>query len=136
MSKSAFFARLGAPLRNARWSWGSQRVSDGSVFLCVWQYLKYVENGRMHMLIDRPAGPGDYKPNPGHAERTRHIASVRAGAPCFMVMCTATDPAARPRRIQFFNEDEVFVGGALVERDGATWIQVVGRRPVADLIGS
>jgi putative restriction endonuclease len=134
MSKSSFFARLGAPLRNARWSWGSQRVSDGAIFLCVWQDLKFVDEGRIHMLIDRPAGPGDYEANPGHSERQRHIQSIRSGAPCFLVMCTAVDADARPRKIHSLNEDELFIGGALVERDGDTWIQTAGRRPVGDLV--
>jgi putative restriction endonuclease len=133
MSKTSFFQRVGAPLRNARWSWGAQRASDGAVFLCVWQDLKFIEDGRIHMLIERPAAAGDYEANPGHAERKRHIASIRAGAPCFLVMCTVADASARPRKIQFFNEDELFVGGALVERNGDTWIQVAGRRPVADV---
>jgi hypothetical protein len=136
MSKSSFFAHLGAPLRNARWSWGAQRELDGVVFLCVWQDLKFVEDGRIHMLIERPAGPGDFVANPGHAERKRHIESVRAGAPCFLVMCTASDAAAKPRKIQFFNQDELFVGGALVDRDGDTWIQVAGRRSVTDIAAS
>jgi putative restriction endonuclease len=134
MSKTTFFQRVGAPLVNARWSWGAQRGSDGTVFLCVWQDLKFIEDGRIHMLIERPAGPGDYAANPGHAERKRHIESVRSGAPCFLVMCTAADPQTRPRKIQFFNEDELFVGGLLVERDGDTWIQVVGRRPVSEVL--
>jgi hypothetical protein len=136
MSKSSFFAYLGAPLKNTRWSWGAQRASDGAVFLCVWQDLKFVEDGRMHMFIERPPGQGDYAANPGHAERKRHIESIRAGAPCFLVMCTAVDAAAHPRKIQFFNEDELFVGGALVERDGDVWIQVAGRRPVTDILPS
>jgi hypothetical protein len=133
MSKTTFFQRVDAPLANARWSWGAQRPSDGAVFLCVWQDLKFIEDGRIHMLIERPAGPGDYAGNPGHTERKRHIESIRAGAFCFLVMCTAVDAQARPRKIGFFNEDEVFVGGVLVERDGDTWIQVAGRRQVSDV---
>jgi hypothetical protein len=51
-------------------------------------------------------------------------------------MCTAADAAAHPRKIQFFNEDELFVGGALLERGGDVWIQIVGRRPVVDVLTS
>jgi hypothetical protein len=36
MSLSTFFTKLGAPLANVRWSWGSVRP-DGSVVLRVWQ---------------------------------------------------------------------------------------------------
>jgi hypothetical protein len=37
VSQKDLFGSLGAPLANSRWSWGSVRESDGSVFLRVWQ---------------------------------------------------------------------------------------------------
>ena len=49
MSISGLFTLLGAPLANNRWSWGSQRASDGAVFLRVWQDLKFDKDGRIHM---------------------------------------------------------------------------------------
>jgi hypothetical protein len=49
-------------------------------------------------------------------------------------MCTAVDPNARPRRIEFFNEDDIFIGGYIVERDGEVWIQIAGRRPVSSVV--
>jgi hypothetical protein len=134
MSISSFFTRLGAPLKITRRSWGAQRPSDGAVFLRVWQDLKFIEDGRLHMLVDHRINNSDDTSNAGYNERVRHIQEIRQGAPCFLIMCTAVDPQARPRKIEFFNEDDIFVGADIVEKDGATWIQIVGRKPVSDVI--
>lgn len=150
MSISSFFQRLDAPLANNRWSWGSQRLSDGAVFLRVWQDLKFVEDGQAYMLVD--ARTHDDTDSLGYHERVRHLQSVRDGAPCFLVMCVAKDVEASPRTIKEFNDLEVFVGGGIVDtpvdfvfprqtsphvlpfcEDGATWVRLSGRRPIRDL---
>ena len=76
-----------------------------------------------------------YDQRPGYLERIRHVAAIRAGAPCFMIMCSAQDPSAAPGswRIAFFDEDDVRVGGRLVDRGGTTYIEVVGRKPAIDM---
>ena len=51
MSTSSFFASLGAPLVNSRWSWGARRSSDGAIFLRVFQEEKWIADGRLHMAI-------------------------------------------------------------------------------------
>ena len=131
MSLTSFFERLGAPLANSRWSWGAQRPHDGAVFLRVWQDEKFVAEGVLHMLIDRdPVGDARL----GHQERRRHSELIRAGARCFLVMCTAVDVDASRRKIASFNEDEVFIGVQIVEKDGSIWIQVKGRSPVSEVI--
>lgn len=87
------------------------------------------------MMIGRAGcGPEDFPDNPGHRERQQHLARIRTGAPCSLIMCTAVDPKARPRKLEFFYEDDVFVGGDLVERDGEVWIQIVGRCSVSSLL--
>jgi hypothetical protein len=65
----------------------------------------------------------------------RHVAAIRAGAPCFMVMCSAQDPNAAPGswRIAFFDEAAVRDRGKLVDRNGMTYIEVVGRKPATDM---
>jgi hypothetical protein len=135
MSISSFFASLGAPLVNSRWSWGARRPSDGAIFLRVFQEEKWIADGRLHMAIDWDVElMGDDK-RLGYLERKRHVAAIRAGAPCFMIMCSAQDPSAPPGswRIAFFDEDDVRVGGKLVDRDGTTYIEVVGRKPAIDM---
>ena len=134
MSISSFFASLGAPLVNSRWSWGARRPSDGAIFLRVFQEEKWIADGRLHMAIGWVALTG-YEQRPGYRERMRHVAAIRAGAPCFMIMCSAQDPNAAQGcwRIAFFDEDDVRVGGRLVDRDSAIYIEVVGRKPAIDM---
>jgi hypothetical protein len=134
MSITSFFQRVGAPLVNTRWSWGALRPSDGAVFLRVWQDHKFVENQQLHVLLDRDAISEPDPRHQGHQERRQHIEKIRAGAPCFLIMCTAVDTAIEPRKIAFFNDDDVFVGGKLVDRDGSVWIEVTGRRPVSAVL--
>jgi hypothetical protein len=150
MSISRLFKLLGAPLTNNRWSWGAQRATDGAVILRVWQDLKFIEAGRMHMLIDAHAN--DDTESLGYPERVRHIESIRNGAPCFMVMCSAHDAEASPRKIGDFDDRDIFVGAQIVEtpsdfrfppltgkgvtflaKDGATWVQVAGRKPMSSM---
>jgi hypothetical protein len=130
MSISRLFQQLGAPLANTRWSWGAVRPVDGAVFLRVWQDLKFVESGLMHAEVDSDRAPS-VSTKPGHQERRRHIELIRSGARCYLVMCTAVDTHASPRKIEFFNDDDVFVGGDIVERSGVTYVKIVGRRPVS-----
>lgn len=128
MSISSLFSRLGAPLSKSRWSWGAVRPSDGAVFLRVWQDHKFIQDGRMHMQVDRHTV--DEVGSLGLQERLKHIERIRAGAPCFMVMCRAQDVHVVPRKIQDFDDIDLFVGGDIVEKDGAIWVQVAGRKPV------
>jgi hypothetical protein len=132
MSISSLFQRLGAPLANNRWSWGAERASDGAVFLRVWQDHKFMEGDRSYFQVDRhtPAEIG----SPGLRERLRHIEQIRSGAPCFLVMCRAVDIHVVPRTIQDFDDIDLFVGGDIVERDGAVWVQKTGRRSVDSLV--
>lgn len=152
MSISNFFASLGAPLVNQRWSWGSQRASDGVVFLRVWQDLKFMENSDAFYMVD--ARSNDDTHSAGYTERVRHLDCVRAGARCLLVMCTAKDVEAAPRTIDGFNESEVFTGVALRDtpadfvfpsgtadhvrhyaRDGATWVRRDQRLPIEAVTG-
>jgi hypothetical protein len=96
----------------------------------VWQDRKFVEDGLIHAMVDSRKPPSDPS-KPGYQERLRHIELLRNGARCYLIMCTAVDIHASPRKIEFFNEDDVFVGGELVERDGALYVKIVGRRPVS-----
>ena len=68
----------------------------------------------------------------GNAERLKHVELIRSGRPAYLLMCLAADPKADPRTIANFNGNEVFVGGLLVDLDGDAWIELAGRRPVAE----
>lgn len=128
-----FFSLLGAPLANARWSWGSARASDGAVFLRVWQDRIAVHGGQRTVMISHNAKYVDSPEALGYKERRDHIAKVRAGARCYLVMCLAKDVAAMPRKIKSFDRQSVFLGGDLVEADGDTWIVLADRLKVSEV---
>ena len=88
----------------------------------------------------------------GHDERGIHVAAIRSGSPCCLVMCIADDVDAGTRKIRGFNEDEVFLGGELLDTgpafvypqnmaphvrrltsEGATWVRRGQRRPVREI---
>jgi hypothetical protein len=130
MSLSGFLKRLGAPRRGVQWSWGAQRPEDDTVFLQVWQDQMIMHEGDMCMLVDAHAD--DAIGSPGYPERVRHIASIRSGAACFMVMCYVKDPTAHPRKIAGFDEDQLFIGGDVLEKNGYTYIRSMGKKPAAE----
>jgi len=114
LSQAEMFSRLGAPLKNTRWSWGGVRESDRTVFLRVWQDgLKRVGDKRYIWISENAPRSDDLGAN----ERLQHVELIRSGYRCFMVMCQAVDTKAAPRTVLSFNKNEVFVGGELLEED-------------------
>ena len=133
-SPSELFRRLGAPLLNVVWSWGAVRPADGVVFLRVWQDRERKVDGRWYTMLTHHAVFVDDPANLGWQERLGHLAKIRGGARCYLVMCEAKDVEASPRAIKSFNDRDLFVGGALVEMDGDWWIERVGRVAVRDVM--
>lgn len=127
MSLTQHFNKLGAPLKNSRWSWGSVRDSDGVVFLRVWQDRKVRLDGKTYMMVTHHAAYVGNESSPGYKERLAQVASVRAGSPVYMIVCIVEDPDARPRKIKSFIADDLFVGGEVIEYDGDIWIEQAGR---------
>jgi hypothetical protein len=132
VSQKDLFARLGAPLANARWSWGSSRLADGAVFLRVWQDRVRRYDDKLYVQVTNNKRFRDDPGNLGYQERLNHIKSIKQGARCFMVMCQAIEPHAVPREVKDFNRTEVFPGGELLERDGDFWIELLPRVSVAE----
>jgi len=128
MTLTLFFLLLGAPLANQRWSWGGVR-EDGSVVLRVWR--DEIKEGRVCVL--RPLSPGEAKSDNGYNERRRHLELIKAGARSHLVMCTAKDVNVRPRTIDGFDTDSVYVGGELTEIDGEYWLELGGRVAAREL---
>jgi len=127
VSLTAHFARLGAPLKNSRWSWGSVRESDGAVFLRVWQDQTKTVDGRRYALVTHHEAYIGNEGSPGYRERLSHVALAESGRPVYLVMCLVRDPNERPRKIKSFNKDDVFVGGAVIEMGGDKWIELADR---------
>jgi hypothetical protein len=109
-------------LNNVRQSWGSVRKKDGAVFLRVWQdECQILEGGRFVVIDLLPEAMKPEYERPGRDERRRHIALIEAGAPAYMVMCLAKDPATADRTIKSVDSDFIFVGGRIVRSDGRVW---------------
>jgi len=133
LSQEEFFRSLGAPLHNARWSWGSVRPVDGSVVLRVWQDETRRFDGKLHVMITARKWFGDDPNTLGNSERLRHVQAIKDGSPSFAIMCVAVDAKASPREMATFNKDEVFIGGTVRAEDGEDWLELVKRVPVASL---
>lgn len=130
MTQSAFFAALGAPLANVRWSWGAVRPHDGAVFLRVWKDRRRSRDGVTFVKVTHNHAYVTNQGNPGYRERQRPVGLIRQGAPSYLVMCEVVDPDARPHKIASFDTREVFPGGRIIEEDGEFWIEVLPGAPV------
>jgi hypothetical protein len=123
---------LGAPLTNFRWSWGAIRAEDGVVFLRVWEDRLRSHDGAQFAQVTFHARFRNGPSSPGHRERLEHVAQVREGAKCYLVMCRAKDTTKRPRRIGWFNSAEVSPGDGVVELDGESWVKMLPVVPARD----
>ena len=119
-----FFDSLDAPLKNPQWSWGAVR-SDGVVFLRVWDIDVFTDDdGKQYAVL---LSPGHHTSRHGAPERLQQLALVRAGAPCYIVVITAVDNTASPRKIDHFDRHKLLVGGRIVERGDLTLIEIIGQ---------
>jgi hypothetical protein len=131
MSISKFFENvLEARFTNVRWSWGSTDPA-GRVFLRVWDDQIRSEADGRYALVARNRAPSS---KPGSTERHKHIASLRAGAEGFGVICTATDPQATPRSIARFRKDIVLRFGELRDLDDGIFARIVEELPATALV--
>jgi len=104
------------------------------VFLRVWQDRERKVDGTWCTRITHDAVFVDDPTNLGWQERLGHLAKIRDGARCYLVMCEAKDVEASPRAIRSFNYRDLFVGGELREMDGDWWIERAGRVPARELM--
>lgn len=130
-SITTHFDELGAPLKNARWSWGAMRRADNTLFLRVWEDEQVTIDGQVCYMVLRelPRYAG-----PGRAERELHLQAVRRGVFTLLVVCIAagTRDDGKPRRIRTFNDHLVAVGGKLIEYEGDLYITTTGQARVTD----
>lgn len=131
MTLTDLFSYLGTPLANQRWSWGAVRISDGAVFLRVWQDEQRKIDGSWFTQITFTEFSKANPSNLGYAERLKHVELIRSGSPSYMVMCQARDIGANPREVASFDRNDVFVGGRLIDINGDYWLERSARRPVS-----
>lgn len=135
MNKSEFFASLGAPFTNVRWSWGGVRFGlDGAVVLRVWQDEIVLHDKLSYVRVMRFDTSNKKAASPGYKERLHHVELIRRGRTCYMVMCTAKDPKAMPREIKEFNKKEIAVGGRLLQLNEGWWVELASWIPAQELI--
>ena len=132
MSMSSYFKQLGAPLKNARWSWGALR-KDGSLVLRVWQHERKQLDGSTYFRVTHFEKFSDNQDDLGYQERIDQIQLIEHGAKAFMVMCSVENPEAKPHKVKEFNEDEVFLGGKLLKVGGDFWLEMTDRIPARNL---
>lgn len=86
MTITQFFSeRLGAPLKNAVWSWGAERPSTNQIFLRVWEdQISYVGGRGRVLVLDESNDPS----LPGFRERRVHLEQLEQGTEGFAVLCT------------------------------------------------
>ena len=125
LTLSRYFALLGAPLKNIRWSWGAER-GDGALFLRQWDDHILTKDGEKFIRLwnyERDFPPAR---DLGARERREHVREIERGRRCFIIFITAVDNRAEPREILGFNHREVFptdspqrIGSYLCVRLGA-----------------
>lgn len=129
MSRSRLFEKLGAPLRNTRWSWGAVSES-GDIYLALWtdQFRRIKGKDFVRLTHNRVSSS---KPrNLGYLERLKHVDLIKQGARSYGVLCTVKDELESPRRMRNFSGEELLVGGELIEHDGDWWLEDRSRRPI------
>lgn len=102
---SRFFADLGFPLWNIRWSWGS--LQGNALLLRTWQdEMKFQER---RMLVLKSTAAGHYSDSYGLDERIRHLEALWTGElGGYAVVAEAKDTDAKPRVIGDFRPDGVY----------------------------
>ena len=129
ISRSKLFEKLGAPLRNIRWSWGAVSES-GNVYLAVWEDEFRRIKGKKAVWITYNEVFAGKPGKPGYRERLRHVDFIEGGAGCFCILCIAKDKHESPRRISNFNRKELLVGGKLIKHKGDYWLEDRGRKKI------
>lgn len=126
---SSFFARLGFPLRNTRWSWGAR--SDLGVLLTTWED-DLDQTGRFVRVL---GWRSQARSPAGLNERMDHLRTLWSGGLAgYAVVAKARDTKAQPRSIQSYNGESVRAIVSLVAQpDGSIWAELGEDVPVKRL---
>lgn len=130
---SQFFAGLGFPLRNIRWSWGAKNAQGTALLLRAWADEYSFKTKTVAVLRE----PERYllSDSFGLDERIVQLQELWTGALAgYLVIATAKDAAAHPREIKEYRDDALFAIKRLsVRKDGAIVAEVSELVPVATL---
>lgn len=130
---SQFFAGLGFPLRNIRWSWGAKNAEGTALLLRAWDDEYSLKNKTVTVLweSERYLVSDSF----GLDERIVQLEELWAGGlAAYVVIATVKDATARPREIKDYREDALFAVKRLSLRDdGSIVAEVRELVPVAKL---
>jgi hypothetical protein len=130
---SQFFAGLGFPLRNIRWSWGAKNAESTALLLRAWddEYSFKAKTVTVLREAERYLTSDSF----GLDERIVQLKELwTGGLAAYVVIATVRDAAAHPREIKDYREDAVFAVKRLsVREDGAIVAEVSEVVPVATL---
>lgn len=121
---SQFFAELGYPFRNIRWSWGA-RSGASSILLRTWEDEYFFKQRRL-IVLDRAE---QYRPSEAYGldERFGHLESLwNEGVAGYTVIATVKDKDARPREILGYRDDAVFALDRLERQSDGVIVAYVG----------
>jgi len=129
ISISAFFERLGYPLRNNRTSWGAER--DGVVVLRTWKDETSDSPAAVRVL--RPLATYAPGKRVGLRERVQQISHLWSGASKgYVVTATAKHPNVGARSIKSYDDTAVRPIASLFAKDGDIWARLGNPVPVGD----
>lgn len=133
---SEFFAYLGCPLHNVRWSWCAVSPDGKRALFTIWsdevkdrQYILYPVTLRRPGFIE-----GDVDTRHGAEEMARiaHYAAINPEVEALGVLTIAVDPAAKPRVRKTYDDSTVF-RLRITEADSVYTAHLVDRPIVASL---
>ncbi|MCX5538096.1 HNH endonuclease signature motif containing protein [Paraburkholderia sp. CNPSo 3076] len=122
-SISRFFADIGMPLHNDRWSWGAER--GNVIILRAWadEYdLKTRRVGVLHIqtLVESASA--------GRDERVRQLKKIwQGGIAAYTIVATAVDPVASQRSIASYRDDPFPIASIEVDDDGTLFAQCASK---------
>lgn len=122
-----FSRRLRVPLYHHVWSWGAFDRTTNRIFLRVNEDSVVEDDDQKEWV--KVYDP-DWTSSAGHSERLKQIDALRHGASGFAVTVRFNDKD----KIASFNHETLLVLGKVVEENGLTFAQVIGRRPVEEIV--
>ena len=109
-----FFAEIGMPLYNGRWSWGAE--NDHVIVLRVWED-EYNFQVRQVAVMDQKTLMASA--SAGLDERIQHLKAIwRGGVAAYAVIATAVDPAADDRSIKSYRDALFVIDSLTVDGEG------------------
>ena len=126
-----FQEKLGANVKNPRWSWGAFDPLANRVFLRIWEdQIKNHDKGKRVEIYWK----NFTVKSAGFNERLEHIQTIKDGAEGIGLICQVEDPSPHgPRKIKSFTESPLFKLGKITEDDGHIYAQIEDPVLLADL---